>query len=144
MSTHILENKTDLGRLFTLLNNRDFPMTVNVKKGKDRTEEQNRLQHLWMTEAATQGDSTSEQYRGFCKLHFGVPILRNEDEYFRIEYDEVIRPLPYEKKLKLMMIPFDFSVTRLMTTGQFTRYLKDVHEHFTSKGMTLTDPESES
>jgi hypothetical protein len=97
-----------------------------------------------MLEAEAQGDSTAEEYRGYCKLHFGVPILRNQDDDFKAAYDEVIRPLSYEKKLKAMMIPLDFSVSRLMTTKQFSEYTKCIYEHFTSKGIKLTDPDDES
>lgn len=143
MTTHILENKADVARLFTLLNNRDLPMTVNIRKGKDRSIQQNRTQRMWMNEAAEQGDQTAEEYRGYSKLHFGVPILRNENEEFKAAYDEVIRPLPYELKLKAMMIPLDFPVTRLMGTGQCKRYLDDIYSHFTGLGMRLTEPDED-
>lgn len=143
MTTHVIENKADLARIFTLLNHRDLPITLNVKKGKDRTLQQNRLQRKWLLEAEAQGDQTAEEYRGYCKLHFGVPILRNENEEFRIAYDRVIRPLDYELKLLAMMVPLDFPVTRLMTTKQNTKYLDTVYKHFTSLGMRLTEPERE-
>lgn len=141
MTTHIITNKADLARLFTLLNHRDLPITVNVKNGKDRSANQNRLMHMWMHEAEQQGDQTAEEYRGYCKLHFGVPILRNENEEFREAYDEVIRPLPYELKLKAMMVPLDFPCSRLMKTGQMKRYLDDIYNHFTGLGMRLTQPD---
>jgi hypothetical protein len=41
MSTHIIENVLDLKRLIALFSNRDLPVTVNIKKGKDRTVAQN-------------------------------------------------------------------------------------------------------
>ena len=141
MTTHVICNKTDLGRLFTLLNNRELPVTINVTKGKDRSVDQNRLQRMWLNEAATQGDNTAEEYRGYIKLHIGVPILRNENDEFRIAYDRVIKPLAYELKLAAMMLPLDFPVTRLMTTGQHKRYLDDVYAHFTGLGMKLTEPD---
>ena len=144
MSSHIIENVLNLKRLIALLSNRELPITVNIKKGKDRTVQQNALQRKWMLEAEAQGDSTAEEYRGYCKLHFGVPILRNQDDDFKAAYDEVIRPLSYEQKLKAMMIPLDFSVSRLMTTKQFSEYTKCIYEHFTSKGIKLTDPDDEN
>lgn len=95
-----------------------------------------------MVEIAAQlGDRTPEDVRGECKLTFGVPILRNENDAFRIKYDEVIKPLPYELKLKLMMEPFDFGVTRIMTTRQKTNYLDAVHRHYSEMGLVLTNPE---
>jgi hypothetical protein len=60
---------------------------------------------------------------------------------FKAEYDAVIMPLPYEHKLKLMMVPFDFGVTRLMTTRQKTIYLDTVHRHYSEQGLILTNPE---
>ena len=144
MSSHTIENVLDLKRLIALLSNRELPMTVNIKKGKDRTVAQNKLQRMWMLEAEAQGDQTAEEYRAYCKLHIGVPILRSQDDDFKAAYDAVIRPLTYEKKIKAMMIPLDFSVSRLMTTKQFSEYSKGIYEHFTSKGIKLTDPDNES
>jgi ribosomal protein L39E len=143
MSSHIIENVLNLKRLIALLSNRELPMTVNIKKGKDRTVAQNKLQRMWMLEAESQGDQTAEEYRAYCKLHIGVPILRSQDDDFKAAYDAVIRPLTYEQKLKAMMIPLDFSVSRLMTTKQFSEYSKKIYEHFTSKGIKLTDPDNE-
>lgn len=66
-----------------------------------------------------------------------MPIAR----HFRPEYDALVRPLPYEHKIKLMMVPFDFGVTPLMTVKQQTRYLDAVQRHFSEQGVVLTDPE---
>lgn len=117
-----------------------IPVIEVKKEYRDRSIPQNKLQRLWVKEAAAQGDCTAEEYRGYCKLHFGVPILRNEDEKFRKDYDRYIRHLPYETKLALMMIPFDVEVTRLMNTEQKKRYLDMVYTHFTGLGYKLTEP----
>lgn len=109
--------------------------------GSTRTLRQNKLQRLWLKEIAQQlGDQTPEEVRGYCKLTIGVPILRNENEAFRERYDEIVKPLPYEQKLALMMEPLDFPVTRLMNTKQATAYLDGIHRHFSEKGIVLTDP----
>lgn len=109
---------------------------------KKRTLEQNRLQRQWLNEISEQlGDRTPEEARGYCKLTIGVPILRAENEKFREHYDRVIRPMPYETKLALMMEPFDFPVTRLMTTSQHTKYLDGIQRHFAEQGVLLTSPE---
>jgi hypothetical protein len=100
------------------------------------------LQRLWCREAAEQlQDETAEQKRGYCKLHFGVPILRMEDEEFCEVYDRVIRPLLYEQKLALMMVPIDLPVTSRMKTRQKKDYLDAVYQHFTGQGVKLTEPE---
>ena len=129
--------------LTALLNARKRPFTVQVLAGLNRTSEQNKLQRLWMKEAAEQLDAgyTAENLRGFCKLHFGVPILRRDSEEFRTGYDRIIRPHSYEDKLLMMQEPFDFGVTRLMNTRQKHEYLNAVADHFTGLGVVLTQPE---
>jgi hypothetical protein len=98
---------------------------------------------LWVREAAEQlGDRTAEDVRGWGKLHHGVPILRAENDEYRARYDEVVMPLPYETKLKLMMEPFNFPVTSLMNVSQKTRFLDAIHRELSEMGVSLTDPES--
>jgi len=109
---------------------------------KQRTSRQNRLQRLWLDEAAKQGDQTAEEYRAYCKLHFGVPIMRQQSQVFREKYDRIIKPLDYEQKLELMMVPFDFPVTRLMDTANEGKYLDKMYQFFSGIGFVLTDPES--
>ena len=115
---------------------------IEVKEGvRGRTIEQNKLQRKWMLEAQDQGDMTAEEYRGYCKLHFGVPMLRAESDEFAAKYDQYVRPLPYETKMALMMEPFDFPVTRLMDTAQKGRYLDQIYVYLTGLGFKLTEPE---
>lgn len=117
----------------------DWEIKISKHRRK-RSIEQNKLQRKWMLELEAQGDMTAEEYRGYCKLHFGVPIMRNEDEEFRRAYDRYIRDLPYEHKLAMMMVPLDFPVTRGMSTKQKTVYLDSVYRHFTGEGFVLTVP----
>lgn len=141
MTTRTLLNVSDRAAFFALVESYKFPCTVNVTKGKDRSIEQNRLQRLWLNEIAEQlGDDSAEGYRAYCKLHFGVPILRAENEKFCAAYDKYIRPLPYETKLAYMAVPLDFPVSRLMTTKQTTVYLDAIHTEYTGRGVKLTEP----
>lgn len=141
MSTIVCKNKKDVTALCTLLGNRDLPITVNIRKGADRSIEQNRLQRLWLQEAAEQlQDETIEEKRGYCKLNFGCKILYNENEEFAKAFDKVIRPLSYENKLMAMMIPLDMPVTRLMSTKQMKTYLDEIYIYFTALGVRLTEP----
>ena len=144
MTTRVLLNKGDRETFVRLLETYKFPCTVNVVKGKDRTIEQNRLQRLWHNEAAEQlGDETAEQKRAYCKLHFGVPILRAESEEFCAAYDKYIRPLSYEAKLAFMAVPLDFHVTRIMTTKQKHDFLEQMRAHYEGLGVRLTIPRSD-
>jgi len=144
MTTRVLLNASDRATFVKLLESYKFPCTVNVVKGKDRTIEQNRLQRLWHNEAAEQlGDETAEQKRAYCKLHFGVPILRAESEEFCAAYDKHIRPLSYEAKLAFMSVPLDFPVTRLMRTKQKHDFLEQMRTHYEALGVRLTIPQSD-
>lgn len=141
MTTRFLETDYDRRMLIRFLEAQPLPLTVSLSKGGVRTLKQNKLQRLWLGEIADQiGDQTPEEIRGYCKLTIGVPILRAKNESFRERYDAVVKPLPYEQKIALMMEPLDFPVTRLMTTKQHTSYLDGVHRHFSEKGIALTDP----
>lgn len=141
MTTRFLETEADRRMLIRFLEGQALPLTVSLSKGGKRTLKQNRLQRQWLNEIAEQlGDQTPEEVRGYCKLTIGVPILRAENEAFRERYDAIVRPLPYEQKLQLMMEPLDFPISRIMNTKQATTYLDGIHRHFADKGIVLTDP----
>ena len=144
MTSRVISSDNDRDTFIDLLNARRLPYTVTVKEGRHRSVEQNRLQRLWMNEASEQlGEYTPEEHRAYCKAWFGLPILI-EDEDFRQAYDETLRDLTYEQKIKIMATPIDFPVTRLMTTKQKKRYLDDVYVYFTSQGVKLTEPDCET
>lgn len=105
-----------------------------------KTIEQNALQHVWYAAAAEQlREYSAEGYRGYCKLHFGVPIRRAADDEYREAYDRVIRPLSYESKIEIMQVPLDFPVTRDMSRKQLREYLDAVAEHFNKLGVRLAE-----
>lgn len=141
MTQRFLETEADRRMLLRFIEGQPLPLTVSLSKGGRRSLKQNKLQRLWLNEISEQlGDQTPEEVRGYCKLTLGVPILRAENEEFCKRYDAIIRPLPYEQKLALMMEPLDFPISRLMTTKQATSYLDGMHRHFSEKGIALTDP----
>lgn len=142
MTSRTVTTEAERAMLLKYIADQKLPFTAAITKGVKRSVEQNRLQRLWVNEIAEQrGDATPEEVRGEVKLTIGVPILRAENERFCAEYDRVIKPLPYEEKLKLMMEPLDFPVTRLMTTAQHSKYLDEIFRHYSEKGFLLTDPE---
>lgn len=140
MATRIVETEFERKQLIRFIEGHKLPMTARIEAVGSRTSRQNRLNRQWMNDIADQLGEHAEHWRGYCKLHHGIPILRNENDDFRREYDEVVRPLPYEAKLRLMQVPFDFGVTRLMTVRQQTKYLDSVHREFSEQGVALTDP----
>ena len=141
MATHIVRSAEDMERVARLVGNMKPPLTITVTSGASRSLEQNKLQRLWCMEAAEQlGDRTAEEIRGFCKLHYGVPIMREGHDDFRETYDRLIKPLPYETKLAYMMEPLDFPITRLMTVGEKSQYLDAMHKGLSELGVKLTEP----
>lgn len=135
MTRRIVETEYERRQAIRFIEGHKLPMTIGIESIGKRSARQNRLNRQWMLDIAGQMEGWSAEYaRGYCKLHFGIPILRADDEEFCREYDALVRPLPYEHKLKLMMVPFDFGVTRRMTTKQQTAYLDAVHRHFSEQG----------
>lgn len=142
MVQRFIESEFGRQSLIRFVEKQKLPFIAEVTPGRARTVAQNKLQRMWLNEISEQmGDRTPEEVRGFCKLHFGVPIMRSASEGFQQTYDEVIRPLPYPAKLKLMMVPLDLPVTRIMNTKQTTQYLDDIYAYFTAEGVALTMPD---
>lgn len=143
MTTRVVRTEEDRKFLYRFIATRKLPFTADITTGAHRTVEQNKLQRLWLNEAAQQLEGhTPEELRAYCKLAFGVPILRAENEAFREKYDAIVAPLPYEQRLAIMMAPLDMPVTRLMTTRQKTAFLDEISRHFAGMGVVLTNPES--
>lgn len=125
------------------LDDKTWAITVEPYR-VDRTAAQNRLSFRWYKEIEAQiPDSTAEEWRAYCKLTIGVPILRAENEKFRSSYDSIIRPLTYEQKIELMTAPIDLPVTSLMKVEQFRDYLDRVQRHFAEQGVQLTSGDDE-
>lgn len=114
-------------------------LQVSVKAGTDRSLDQNAISHAWYGQLARElREDDALGWKCFCKLNFGVPILRAEDEEFHTFYDAALKlTLRYEEKLAAMkFIP----VTSLMKTPQFSRYLEAMQEHFLHRGVRLEFP----
>jgi hypothetical protein len=95
---------------------------------KPRTLSQNAIAAVWYGQVERElREDTAAGVKRYCKLHYGVPIMRADDEEFRSLYDTAIKPLPYEKKLLAMGL---MPLTSLMDTGQLSRYLVDMKEGF--------------
>lgn len=120
-----------------------FPLTLAITIGEPtRREKQNKLAQRWFSDIARQReDMTHEDARAMCKLHFGVPILRAENDAFCASYDRVMKALPYEAKLEAIKA-FDMPVTRLMTVKQMTAFMDALQQYWSKQGVRLTDPEA--
>lgn len=111
--------------------------SITIKKySKKRTLTQSAQSFVWYSQIARELNEDNEQgWRRFCKLHFGISILRAQDSEFRQLYDKCIRQsLSYEEKLVAMDI---LPVTSRMNTEQFSMYFTAMQDHFIKLGVNL-------
>lgn len=122
---------------------RDHPyMRIKVESGKDRSLDQNAISHAWYDQISRElGEDSPEGVKRECKLRYGVPILRAEDDEFREQYDRLIKgKYTYEEKLEIMdWLP----VTSLMRTKQMTRYLEAMQAAYDKQDVKLEFPDAE-
>lgn len=111
-------------------------LRVQVKAGRPRSLDQNALVHAWYDQISRElREDSALGVKCYCKLHFGVPILRAEDADYRETYDTAIRPMPYPRKLVAMR---QWPVTSLMTRDQLTQYADAIAEHYAGRGVHLS------
>lgn len=110
---------TELAKLQPLKPGMEVCVSISSKDKRSLTA--NALSHVWYSDIAKAWGESELYARCYCKLHFGVAILRAELPTFRELYDKAIKnALSYEEKLKAMKI---LPVTRLMNKEQMCRYL---------------------
>lgn len=103
-----------------------------------RSLDQNAMIHALYKQISEQKqDETFRGIRQECKLHFGVPILRRDDEQFRQFYDGSLKPLAYEFKLESMQF---VPVTSLMNKTQCTEYIDEIIRVYSMQGVPLVHP----
>ena len=116
-------------------------LRVSIKTGKDRSIDQNSISHAWYEQISRElREETPLGIKNFCKLHYGVPILRAENEEFRQQYDTVLKPLSYDKKLLAMNF---LPVTSLMNKAQLSQYLEAMQSAYANR-VKLEFPEQEA
>ena len=131
-------------RLSAMFRDKKF-VVVSLRPGKDRTLDQNALWFaLYQRIAQMTQIGDVEDARRYCKLHFGVPIMRAASEDFRHGYNMALLNLPYEVKLSWMgpcalFGPDGFPVTRLFNRAQGIAYTDQIVAEFSAKGVVFTD-----
>lgn len=105
----------------------------NWKVGKDRSIDQNALSfQLYVDIHRGKPDSYPDvnDARAYCKLHLGVGIRREDEDYNEVYATMIKDRFSYEEKLSLMVEPVDFPVTRKMNKDQFSRYVEAIKREF--------------
>lgn len=124
-------------------------VVVSMRPGKDRTLDQNALWFAMYDRIAKSTEMGGiEDVRRYCKLHFGVPIMRAGCSEFRTGWAESFIHLPYEVKLRLMgpcamFGPDGFPVTRLFDRAQGCQYTDRIVDEFAPQGVVFSDLLSE-
>jgi len=140
MPHRIIRNADDLHDLAHFLGGLKFPITVSWVKGADRSQEQNRTMWMWAAEVAEQlQDREAADVQAEWKLTIGIPLLRADDPAFRETYDETVKGLDYETKIRIMR-DLEFPVTRLMKVSQMCRFMNEVQQRCLTAGLQLTEP----
>ena len=120
-------------------------VVVSLRPGKDRTLDQNALWFaLYERIAQMTQIGEIEDARRYCKLHFGVPVMRRDCAQFRSGWNRSFLHLTYEEKLEYMgecalFGPDGFPVTRLFSRAQGIEYTNKIAEYFTGKGVVFAD-----
>ncbi|CAB5223091.1 hypothetical protein UFOVP368_56 [uncultured Caudovirales phage] len=140
MPSRVIRAPDDLAALGRLLFALERPFTVEWRKGADRSHAQNRLMWEWAGQFASQmGDRNAGEVQAEWKLTIGVPILRAENDAFRLFYDKALKPLAYPEKLAAMeYVP----VTSQMTVPQMRAFMDAIQRQGAEQGVSLTDPEA--
>lgn len=105
-----------------------------IKTGRDRTLDQNALSFQLYTDLHRAKRDTYPRVndaRAHCKLHYGIPIRRQEPEFNDVYCRFIKNRFTYEEKLELMVDPkIDFPVTRDMDKAQFSEFVEEIKRAF--------------
>ena len=108
--------------------------TVEFVSEKRNLDQNSLIRVLYRKISAAVEDMSLVDVIRFCKLHFGVPILRSDSEKFRGMYDKVIKRHDHETKLLMMdYLP----VTSTMTKEQASEYIDSIIEHYSKAGIYI-------
>lgn len=120
-------------------------VVVSMRPGKDRTLDQNALWFAMYQRIAQMTEiGDVEDARRYCKLHYGVPIMRKASEDFRNAWAVSFLMLTYETKLELMgpcalFGPDGFPVTRLFDRAQGIAYTDKIVAEWSERGVVFDD-----
>jgi len=103
----------------------------------DKTQYQNAMQWaLYRDIAAQRPDMSVNQVQAYCKLHFGVGILKAADPEFAQYYDAHFKGLTYEQKIALMTY-LDITSRPEFAKEQMSQYLDEIVAYWGSQGVAL-------
>ena len=95
----------------------------------------NSLWAVWYSLIGKETGQTPAEVKAECKLIYGVPILRAEDQEFRKLYDKTLKHLSYEYKLELMKELVQ--VTSLFSKSQGMIYTETLQREYAKQQIVL-------
>lgn len=105
---------------------------VDAKRSKTRNDQ---VRAVYKQVNSQLEDETLIGIERHCKLHYGIPLLRANDEPFCVHYDKVIKDnLTYEDKLLAMDI---LPVTSRMSEKLCREYIGIVIEEYSKQGLWM-------
>jgi hypothetical protein len=119
---------------------KESPITIEIVPEK-RNLDQNAMIYALYTQIASQKqDMTVGDIKRHCKLHIGIPILRQHDEQFRKFYNEALLHREYEVKLAAM----DYMpVTSIMNKKVCAEYITELMRYWSEQGIYIQLPGDE-
>ena len=95
-----------------------------------RSLDQNAISHVWYAiVSSVEKEYAPDEVKRLCKLHFGVPILRENPDYSQM-IEKILGPLSYEDRIAAM----DYlRVSSLLTKAQMTQYLEAIQRHYAGR-----------
>ena len=114
------------------------PLLIEVGPVKQkRSLPQNDKSHAWYNQVDKQLCFPIGTTKCECKLYFGVPMMRAEDEEFCRDYDSLIKNrFTLEEKLQIMRwLP----VTSRMSKSQKSRYLESMQHYYAEQMGIMLD-----
>lgn len=121
---------------------KEYPVcTVTIEEGepKKRSLDANALQHVWYQEIADYTGHSKTEIEGYCKVEFGLPILRHNVEsesekipafmikqtfeHPKIKYDIQ----DYERKIEIAL---KTPCTSMMSKRQHKNYMDELQKHY--------------
>ncbi len=121
------------------LSKRPWVFTADHYK-PDRSKAQNRLLNKWYAEIGKQSGNGFSYERGYYKLTYGCPILCEANERFNALYVSLAEIKTYEEML-ILFSDDSINVSSIMNIKQFTRYLNEIEQHASERGIRLSHPE---
>ena len=100
------------------------------------TPKQNIMQFALYRDIAKYMEQPMEDIQAYCKLHFGIGILKASDPAFAEFYDSRVKGLSYEAKTELMKF-FDVTSRPEFKKKEMSEYIDTILAHFGGQGVPL-------